>query len=193
MEEDLRTALVSIVKRFGFEKVHEALHEIVPPQTTLNSVEEPALPKRPRNKGARTKPCRSAVKYVCTIDMTREKKTRVIERAAREFDRRTFLPTVGDLRSFCEVYGIEEPKSKSRASGIPRIFKFLATMETVDVEKILNNRMFSGPTELGPIADAIRSKSKRLELVEPSAPQCQTETTSDSGVEQSLTQTQTEH
>ena len=58
------------------------------------------------------------------------------------------------------VRGIEEPRSKSRASGIPRVFKFLVTMDVADVERMLDDRMFSGPAQLGPIADAIRGKAK---------------------------------
>ena len=84
----------------------------------------------------------------------------VVRRAAEDFERRAFLPTLSDIRGFCETHGIEEPKSKSRASGIPRIFKFLVTMDVADVERMLDDRVFSGPAELGPIADAIRDKAK---------------------------------
>ena len=84
----------------------------------------------------------------------------VVGRAAGEFERRAFLRTLGDIRSFCEAYGVEGLKLNSRASGIPRIFKFLATMEVADLEGILDDRLFSGPTQLGPIADAIRERAK---------------------------------
>jgi hypothetical protein len=84
----------------------------------------------------------------------------VLRRAAEEFDQRAFLSTLNDIRNFCEAYGIEEPRSKSRASGIPRVFKFLVTMDVADVERMLDDRMFSGPAQLGPIADAIRGKAK---------------------------------
>ena len=84
----------------------------------------------------------------------------VIVRVVEEFERRTFLPTVGDLRSFCETYGIEQPKSRALASSIPGIFKFLVTVDAAEVKSILDGRMISGPTELGPIADAIRGRAK---------------------------------
>ena len=84
----------------------------------------------------------------------------VLRRAAEEFEQRVFLSTLNDIRNFCEAYGIEEPRSKSRASGIPRVFKFLVTMDVADVERMLDDRMFSGPAQLGPIADAIRGKAK---------------------------------
>ena len=58
--------------------------------------------------------------------------------------------------------GIEEPRSKSRASGIPRVFKFLVTMDVEDVERMLDDRMLSGPAQLGPVADAIQGKAKEF-------------------------------
>ena len=84
----------------------------------------------------------------------------VLRRAAEEFEQRVFLSTLNNIRNFCEAYGIEEPRSKSRASGIPRVFKFLVTMDVADVERMLDDRMFSGPSQFGPIADAIRGKAK---------------------------------
>ena len=67
----------------------------------------------------------------------------VRRRATEEFEQRVFLSTLNDIRNFCEAYGIEEPRSKSRASGIPRVFKFLVTMDVADVERMLDDRMFS--------------------------------------------------
>ena len=86
----------------------------------------------------------------------------VLRRAAEEFEQRVFLSTLNDIRNFCEAYGIEEPRSKSRASGIPRVFKFLVTMDVADVERMLDDRMFSGPAQLGPVADAIRGKASDI-------------------------------
>ena len=72
-----------------------------------------------------------------------------------------FLPTLGDIRSFCQTYGIDEPRSRSRLGGIPRVFKFLTTMEAKEVERMLDDRLFSGPAELGPIAEAIRGRARQ--------------------------------
>ena len=47
------------------------------------------------------------------------------------------------------------------ASLLTRVFTFLATMDTVQLTKLLDEGAFSGPTRLAPIADAIRSRSTR--------------------------------
>ena len=136
-----------------------------PDQVEMNEMKTRAVarPKRMRNSGSRNKRSVSAVDYVRGMDIPTDR-AKVIARVAEEFERRTFLPTVGDVRSFCEAYGIEQPKSRARASSIPRIFKFLLTVDAAEVKSILDDRMFSGPTELGPIADAIRGRAKEIRL-----------------------------
>lgn len=191
MEHDLRTTLASMVERFGFEKVYGALREIAPSQAGVESSMKRGAPTHARNRGARSTPRPSAVEYVRALDLAKDK-THVIERAAKEFECGSFLPTLADLRSFFDAYGIDELKSKSRISGIPRIFKFLATMEPEDIAKILDSRLFSGPAELAPIADAIRSKSKQLMASEPSEQQSERAATTDAETTPSLTSTQAE-
>ena len=162
MDKELRTALSSMVERFGFDSVSQTLRELETDQVKQKT-RRADPPKRAPNNGSGNKRRVSAVEYVRTMALPAER-AEVIGRAAEEFERRTFLPTVGDVRSFCEVYGIEEPRSKTRTSGIPRIFKFLITMNAAEVKTMLDDRMFSGPAELGPIADAIRSRAKEMRM-----------------------------
>ena len=165
VEDDLRTAIEAMVARHGFETVSRVLREMEARHVEPNTASATAEHKRPRSRGARTKQRQSAVHYVRAMKVPAEH-TKVVERAAEEFEQRSFLPTLSDVRRFCEVYGIEEPRSKSRTSGIPRVFKFLLTMDVADIERMLDDRMFSGPAELGPIADAIRGKASEYREAE---------------------------
>jgi hypothetical protein len=88
-----------------------------------------------------------------------EKEFALVEIASR-FEDKSFLPTYGEISNFCQMYGIDEPASKTWANVIPRIFKFIATMEPEDIQRILNDGTFSGPSRLGPIADAIRNNGR---------------------------------
>ena len=54
----------------------------------------------------------------------------------------------------------EEPRSKSRVAGIPRIFRFRVTMQLTDIQSMLDDGMFSGRADLGSIAAAIRGKAR---------------------------------
>ena len=82
-----------------------------------------------------------------------------MRRAAQLFEDGKFLPTIADIREFCRVYRVQLPKSASRASSVPRVFSFLATMDTTGIIKLLDDGTFSGPARLAPIADAIRDRS----------------------------------
>ena len=60
---------------------------------------------------------------------------------------------------------------------IPRVFTFLATMDSAEITKLLDESPFTGPARLAPIADAIHkysvgcSRSHLSEIVKPlSAP-----------------------
>lgn len=165
MEDKLHTALDSIIKRFGYENVSRALGEFEP-ESTVGNLRRQAGQPRGTQRGARktSKPRLTAIEYVRKMSLTADQ-AETMDRAAEAFERGAFLPTVGDIRSFCETYGIEEPKSKSRVAGIPRIFKFLVTMQLADIQRMLDDGMFSGPAELGPIADAIRGKAREYREV----------------------------
>lgn len=165
VKQGLCAELRSMVERYGFETVYRTLHEMKEGDVEGNASGEMNAPKRVRRKGGGlAKPRRSAVDYVEAMELPAERAA-VVKRAAEEFELRMFLPTLGDVRSFCEAYGIKEPRSKSRASGIPRVFKYLVTMEAADIEKMLDDGMFSGPVSLGPIADAIRGKAQEYREV----------------------------
>ena len=99
------------------------------------------------------------MEHVAKMGLPAEKGPAVAELAKR-FEDKAFLPTFGDIANFCRIYGIEEPASRSRASAIPRVFKFIASMEADDIQRLVDLRHFSGPARLGPIADAIRNSGR---------------------------------
>ena len=125
--------------------------QAAPDQPTSSS-----SPRRTPNTGNKL----SAIGYVGKMTLTPEK-TEAMLRAAQRFEGGKFLPNVADIREFCRIHGVDLGKSVSRASSIPRVFTFLATMDTAQITKLLYEGAFSGPTRLAPIADAIRNRSTR--------------------------------
>ena len=159
-KSDLRAALGSMVEQYGFKTVSRILHEMEAGNSGLSAEDKgETLSRRPRKSSKRTRRRVSAVDYVGAMEVPADRAA-AVRHAAEEFERGAFLPTLSDVRGFCDAYGIKEPRSRSRASSIPRIFKFLATMDGLDVERMLDDRMFSGPASLGPIADAIRGRAR---------------------------------
>ena len=157
LEADLRL----MVRRYGFEQVDRSLREIgLSGRQFETSNQHPTSANKvaaakPVKKGAKV----TATEYVLKLELPLEQKPAVVELAER-FQDKSFLPTFGDIANFCRIYGIDEPASRSRSSAIPRVFKFIATMETNEIQRILDDGMFSGPSRLGPIADAIRSNGR---------------------------------
>ena len=157
----LKAELRSIINQYGFKQVERSLREI---SLSGCRLEAPKRHKASSDSGMTKKLKKRQAKitaqgYVAKMELPSEKKPGMVELAKR-FQEKSFLPAFGDIRNFCQIYGIDEPASKSRANAIPRVFKFIVAMETNEVQRILDNGMFSGPSRLGPIADAIRRNGR---------------------------------
>ena len=158
---ELETALLSLVRRYGFALVEHCLQDIglsedQPRCSSLSGIlSDTSISTKPPSRRLKI----SAPEYVAKLDLPLEKKTAMVE-LARRFECKTFLPTFGDIANFCQTHGVNIPASKTRASAIPRLFKYIATMDSSRTQAILDEEMYSGPSKLGPIAEAIRKTGR---------------------------------
>ena len=156
----LKTILQPIVQEYGLGLVLKSLGQIA--DAKRDSVEQ--LPTLVSGVVDGTKQNRSRVtapEYVDKMELPVDR-VAVVTELARRFEQKSFLPTFRDITDFCQMYEIQIPASKGRASVIPRVFRFIAKMETREVQQILDDGMFSGPSRLGPIADGIRNYGSSL-------------------------------
>ena len=153
-QASLKDTLRSMILKYGFEQVDESLREIGKSKRNVKVSAKDAISTARQTRSKVTAP-----QYVGRMKLQAGKKPSVVELAAK-FEDKSFLPTFGDISNFCRIYGIDEPASRSRASAIPRVFKFIAAMEPGDIQRLLDEGMFSGPSRLGPIADAIRRNGR---------------------------------
>lgn len=155
----LVASLRELVREHGLEQVSRALDELDDPiRDATPSTGQPA--QRAAVKRSKQKRATTALERVHKMDLPRDTADSVVE-LARRFDEKAFMPTFGDIAHFCKIYDIDEPKSKSRASAIPRVFRAIAVMDAEDIQILLDYGAFSGPSRLGPIADAIaRSRAR---------------------------------
>ena len=155
-DSNLKDDLRLLVNRYGIDTVNREMQAIVSSEKRM-AIKSPKLPsedelqEKTKRKSSRV----TATEYISKMDITAECRVPILELAKR-FEEKSFLTTYIDILDFCRIYGIEEPASRTRASVIPRVFKFLATMEARDLQRLLDENAFSGPARLGPIADAIR-------------------------------------
>ena len=148
-----------LVSRYGIDKVDIELQRLVARQPTTLTRSKPRpngdVSRKARQPRTRVK----APEYVAKMDIDGDRMATLLALAER-FETKSFLPRCADIRNFCHIHGIDEPASKSRAGAIPRLFKYVATMDANDIQRLLDERAFSGPTKVGPLADAIRAHGR---------------------------------
>ncbi len=161
LRSTLEVRLRSIVRQYGFNQVDQSLREIgssdhQPKHSRRSSaVPDGSVSAKPGKKRAKL----SASEYITSMGLP-PRKVPAITELAKRFEDKTFLPTCSDIKEFWYIYGIDKPVSRSRAAAVPRVFKFIAEMKDDDIQNMLDSGMFSGPSRLGPIADAIRRNSR---------------------------------
>ena len=159
-DSKVKAILQPIVQEYGLGLVLKSLGQIADAQ--CGRVEQLETLGSDIANGTRQKRREAtAPEYVDKMNLPLEKVAAVTE-LARRFQQKSFLPTFGDISSFCQIYEIQVPASKGRASAIPRIFRFIAEMEPREIQQMLDDGMFSGPSRLRPIADGIRNYSSAV-------------------------------
>ena len=101
---------------------------------------------------------KSACEYVLELAPLGDRREKLLV-LGRRFEEKSFLPTSSDIRNLFEAYGVGLAKVKSRQDAMPLTFRFLATLSVDQLDRIVKDGLFSGPSELGPIADAIKARS----------------------------------
>ena len=156
-DSKLRLLLQPIVQEYGLGSVLESLGQIADSQRSKVELGTPLgnnIAHGTKQKAAKI----TAPEYVRKMDIPTEKVATVAE-LARRYHRKSFLPTFSDISSFCQMYDVQAPASKGRANAIPRVFKLISELEPQEIQQILDDGMFSGPSTLGPIAEGIRNYS----------------------------------
>ena len=161
-KKDLTEIMRNIVLQHGIENVEQVLLEIRNPTERLSSRSGPSVacskPRRKFTSDQRRKKKLTAARFVLKLENSLETK-RLLEELANKYDNKEFLPTIGEIRNFCAIHGISIPTSFSRSVMVPRIFKHLSQLESEKIQFMLRTESFSGPTQLAPIAEAIRQSS----------------------------------
>lgn len=137
---DLDKQLRSLVERYGLDEVRRYLKAIAG---------QKSLPKKKRI---------GALEYVSKMSLPVTHKKRLLTIAGL-FKEHRFLPTTSDARNLFEAFGAVPPAFKGREAAVPAIFRFLASLSEGQLDRILSDGAFDGPSQLGPIADAITARS----------------------------------
>lgn len=112
------------------------------------------------NVGERRSKRKSAAEYVESMNIPGDRKC-VLRNIAKSFDEKRFLPTIGDIRNFAHMHGVDVANFKSRDMAISKLFFLLSSMDEDWLMRIEKDGMFSGPADLDSLSDAIKTAGLR--------------------------------
>ena len=81
---------------------------------------------------------------------------------AERFDRKQFLPSVSDVREFLIMMGETPGVMKNRSEAFRRLLKVLSSLPPDRLERLASSGLHSGPSQLGPLSDAISAAAASL-------------------------------
>lgn len=145
-----------LINEWGYDPVRECLETLHISNDAQSRELDTSKQRSPRKK--MEKPTASAL--ASKISLPPEQK-RLIQSLAERYDAKLFLPTAGDIRYFFEMHSEVPPSSKQRSDNFRRILKFLSTLQESTLRKIIEDDAHSGPSQLGPLSDAMRNAGKQ--------------------------------
>ena len=119
-EKELNNTLREIVLQYGIERVDQALLEIRKPadgrphrsSSSVTCSKSRSKPDTDQRRKAKI----TATGFVLKLEVSSEVKC-LLEELATKYENKEFLPTVGEIRNFYEIHGIDVPNSFSPSSG----------------------------------------------------------------------------
>ena len=82
------------------------------------------------------------------------------------FNQKLFLPTASDVRHFLELRGQQPAPVKQRVDAFRKVLTLLSSMADEELERLIKSCTHPGPTQLGPLSEAIRATGAAMRSVE---------------------------
>lgn len=149
----LMSLLTPLLREWGYDTVQHCIEEL-----KARQVKEDSSRISDKRKPAETRHRPSAVEIVERLDAAAGQKEHLHALAAR-FDAKTFLPTSSDARHFLEMRGQGPSPVKHRQDAFRRVLGVLLSMSDDELMLLQTSGTHSGPTQLGPLSDAIKATS----------------------------------
>ena len=146
----LRSLLKPLIHEWGIGKVLACIDEI---RAAAQTSEHQAKRQKSSNNTSR-KP--SAVEIANRTELPETKRRALLDLASL-FDRKHFLPTSADVKSFLELRAQRPGTIKQRQDAFRSVLALLSDMSDEELERQIRNSTHAGPAQLGPLSDAIRS------------------------------------
>ncbi|MEP7124975.1 MAG: hypothetical protein ABJE95_28860 [Byssovorax sp.] len=157
----LKSLLVPLLREWGYDLVRQCLVEVHVEHTEQSTPTN----DRPTGKEHRRLSASEIVERT-EVDVARKK---VLSLFATRFDAKTFLPSAADVRHFLDMRGQDPGVVKHRQDAFRKVLDVLLSMPDDELEHLQASNAHSGPTQLGPLADAIMETSTVIRTGQPTA------------------------
>jgi hypothetical protein len=152
----LNRLLQILVDEWGHDVVAGALTRIV--SSPNNGVKE-RTPGLKHGREKKRKP--SATEQIERNAAQGEQKEALLQLAVL-YDRKLFLPSVADVREFLVMMGGRPGGIKDRNKAFRVLLRSLMELPVERLQELARTALHSGPSELGPLSDAISAAGERL-------------------------------
>ena len=156
----LNNLLRALVQEWGYGEVEAALASLSnsPGWTDNSRYVSDGLERRPKKRNS----ARLIVsEQVERTEMPISKKLALYNLADR-FDCKYFLPSLPDVREFLIMMGEKPGAMKDRPEAFRRLLRTLILLPPEQLEQLVNSERHSGPSQLGPLSEAISSAAESL-------------------------------
>lgn len=156
----LRSLLIPIVQEWGYDAVFRCLADLRS-ERAKDGVSSAAHDRRLRKESRRP----TALEMVGRLDAAGARKES-LRMLAERFDEKTFLPTVSDVRHFLDMRGQDTGPVKQRQDSFKKVLSVLVGMADEELAILQGSGTHAGPTQLGPLSDAIKATSAAVRNVD---------------------------
>lgn len=156
-ETFLNRLLQTLVDEFGCEAVRAALTKLtgtVAGSSTETLITAAGLPPRKKAKP-------SATDLVERCALEGDQRAALLKIALR-YENKQFLPRVSDVREFLIMKGETPINMKDRREAFRILLRSLVQLPVERLEKLATTALHSGPSQLGPLSDAIAAAGEDL-------------------------------
>lgn len=161
-EKLLEHMLLVLVGRWGYDKVERSLVKIARSIAPSEEFESRLFRKIHQDRGVDERIYKNYNRKLSALDLvertnTPEKKKSLLLDLARQYERKDFLPRMGDVKYFLEMQGHDAGNIKQRPEAFRKVLSAIHDMPEEYLEKLVKSSRYSGPAQLGPLSDAIKS------------------------------------
>lgn len=150
----LQKILSALVDDFGYQEVRDLL-ETCDAEAVTKGVQKKFVSERNNRSRVRVKP--SARTVVEALEVDDEQKKNALMTLADEYERKTFMPNMNNVRAFLDQQRQDTSRIKSRQQAVSAVFKCLAEWRTDSLRELHRRGTYGRPKSLSVIAESIEN------------------------------------